>query len=70
MRKWGQNAKVLTNLKTLARVGVFKNSCETAAENSSEGATIVLFLMQLPEADAKAVATVNAPPAWFEKRKL
>ena len=30
MRRWGQNAKVLTNLKTLAQVGVFKNSCETA----------------------------------------
>jgi hypothetical protein len=31
MRKWRQNAKMLTALKTLARMGVFKNSCETAA---------------------------------------
>jgi hypothetical protein len=31
MRKWGQNAKVLTALKTLAQMGIFKNSCETAA---------------------------------------
>jgi predicted outer membrane repeat protein len=30
MRSWGQNTKVLTALKILARMGVFKNSCETA----------------------------------------
>jgi hypothetical protein len=40
MRKWGQNAKVLTALKTLARMGVFKNSCETA-ESFSKSAELL-----------------------------
>jgi hypothetical protein len=37
MRKWRQNAKMLTALKTLARMGVFKNSCETAGDRKEHG---------------------------------
>jgi PelA/Pel-15E family pectate lyase len=37
---------------------------------SSESATIVLFLMQLPDPDAKTVAAVHAACAWFERTKI
>jgi PelA/Pel-15E family pectate lyase len=37
---------------------------------SEESASIVLFLMQLPDPDAKSVAAVHAACAWFEKTKI
>ena len=37
---------------------------------SSESATIVLFLMQLPNPSAREIAAVHAACAWFEKTKI
>jgi PelA/Pel-15E family pectate lyase len=43
---------------------------EMPSATSSESATMVLFLMQLPEPDARVVAAVHAAAAWFEKTKI
>jgi len=43
---------------------------EMPAATSSESATIVLFLMQLPDPDARVVTAVHAAAAWFEKTKI
>ena len=43
---------------------------EMPALTSSESATIVLFLIQLPDPDAKTVTAVHAACAWFEKTKI
>ncbi len=43
---------------------------EMPAAASCESAAIVLFLMQLPEPDAKVVAAVQAAAAWFEQTKI
>jgi PelA/Pel-15E family pectate lyase len=43
---------------------------EMPALTSSESATIVLFLMQLPDPDAKSVAAVHAACAWFKKTEI
>jgi PelA/Pel-15E family pectate lyase len=43
---------------------------EMPAATSSESATLVLFLMQLPHPDAKIVTAVHAACAWFEKTKI
>jgi PelA/Pel-15E family pectate lyase len=43
---------------------------EMPAATSAESGTLVLFLMQLPEPDARVVAAVHAAAAWFEKTKI
>jgi PelA/Pel-15E family pectate lyase len=43
---------------------------EMPSLTSSESATIVLFLMQLPDPDPKTVAAVHAACAWFERTKI
>ncbi len=43
---------------------------EMPAASSSESATLVLFLMQLPDPDSKVVAAVHAACAWFEKTRI
>ena len=43
---------------------------EMPALTSSESATLVLFLMQLPNPDSNVVAAVHAACAWFEKTKI
>jgi hypothetical protein len=50
MRKWRQNAKMLTALKTLARMGVFKNSCETAVQTQTPRPKHSTFNTEGPEA--------------------
>ena len=40
------------------------------ALTSSESATLVLFLMQLPNPDARTVAAVHSAAAWFAKTKI
>jgi PelA/Pel-15E family pectate lyase len=40
------------------------------SQTSGESATIVLFLMELPNPDTNIVTAVRAAEAWFEKTKL
>ena len=40
------------------------------AATASESATIVLFLMQLPQPDARQQAAIRAAVAWFEQTKI
>jgi PelA/Pel-15E family pectate lyase len=61
---WCQQHDAITLQPTSAR------NYEMPAATSSESAAMVLFLMQLPEADAKTVAAVHAAAAWFEKTKI
>jgi len=43
---------------------------EMPAATASESATIVLFLMQLPQPDARQQAAIRAAVAWFEQTKI
>jgi PelA/Pel-15E family pectate lyase len=43
---------------------------EMPSLTSAESATIVLFLMQLPNPDSKQITAVHAACAWFEKTKI
>ncbi len=43
---------------------------EMPALTSAESASLVLFLMQLPDPDSNVVAAVHAACAWFEKTKV
>ncbi len=61
---WGQQHDAITLQPASAR------NYEMPAQASSESATLVLFLMQLPEPDAKVVAAVHSAVAWFEKTKI
>lgn len=61
---WGQQHDALTLAPASAR------NYEMPSLASSESATIVLFLMQLPNPDARTVAAVHAAAAWFEKTKI
>lgn len=61
---WGQQHDALTLQPASAR------NYEMPSAASSESATIVLFLMQLPEPNSNVVAAVHAAVAWFEKTKI
>jgi PelA/Pel-15E family pectate lyase len=61
---WCQQHDALTLQPASAR------NYEMPSEVSSESATLVLFLMQLPEPDSNVVAAVHAACAWFEKTKI
>ncbi len=61
---WGQQFDALTLQPASAR------NYEMPSLTSSESATIVLFLMQLPEPTAKEIAAVHAACAWFDKTKI
>jgi len=61
---WGQQVDALTLQPASAR------NYEMPSVTSSESATIVLFLMQLPEPTAKEIAAVHAACAWFDKTKI
>ena len=61
---WGQQHDALTLAPSSAR------NYEMPAQASSESAEIVLFLMRLPQPDARVVASVHAACAWFEKTKI
>jgi PelA/Pel-15E family pectate lyase len=61
---WCQQHDALTLAPASAR------NYEMPAQTSSESAAIVLFLMQLPNPDARTVAAVHAAAAWFEKTKI
>ncbi len=43
---------------------------EMPSASSAESATIVLFLMQLPDPDARQQAAIRAAVAWFDKTKI
>ena len=53
---------------TLQPVGA--RNYEMPSLTSSESATIVLFLMQLPNPDARTVAAVHSAAAWFAKTEI
>ena len=61
---WGQQHDALTLQPTSAR------NYEMPSASSAESATIVLFLMQLPNPTSNQVAAVHAAVAWFEKTKI
>ena len=61
---WGQQHGALTLQPVSAR------NYEMPSLASSESATLVLFLMQLPQPDSHVVASVHAAAAWFEKTKI
>jgi hypothetical protein len=65
MRKWRQNAKMLTALKTLARMGVFKNSCETAGSFSMDNESPRKFPFRLPPGPEAGLALDVSPCASF-----
>jgi len=61
---WCQQNDALTLQPAAAR------NYEMPALTSSESATIVLFLMRLPNPGTNEVAAVHAACAWFEKTKI
>jgi len=61
---WGQQHDAITLAPVSAR------NYEMPSQASGESGTIVLFLMQLPEPDARVVAAVQAAAAWFQKTKI
>jgi PelA/Pel-15E family pectate lyase len=61
---WCQQHDALTLQPESAR------NYEMPSLTSSESATIVLFLMQLPDPTAKEIAAVHAACAWFDKTKI
>ena len=61
---WCQQHDALTLRPESAR------NYEMPSLTSSESATIVLFLMQLPNPNAREIAAVHAACAWFEKTKI
>ena len=61
---WGQQHDALTLQPVSAR------NYEMPSLASSESATIVLFLMQLPNPDARTVAAVHSAAAWFQKTEI
>jgi PelA/Pel-15E family pectate lyase len=61
---WCQQHDALTLQPASAR------NYEMPAQTSGESATLVLFLMQLPEPDVRVVAAVHAAAAWFENTKI
>jgi len=61
---WAQQYDPLTLTPVAAR------NYEMPAQSSGESATLVLYLMQLPDPDARVVAAVHAAAAWFEKTKI
>ena len=61
---WGQQHDALTLQPVSAR------NYEMPSLASSESATLVLFLMQLPSPSSNVVASVHAAAAWFEKTKI
>jgi PelA/Pel-15E family pectate lyase len=61
---WCQQHDALTLQPASAR------NYEMPAATSSESATLVLFLMQLPNPGSNVVAAVHAAAAWFEKTKI
>ena len=61
---WGQQHDAVTLQPASAR------NYEMPSAASSESATLVLFLMELPEPNSNVVAAVHAAVAWFEKTKI
>jgi PelA/Pel-15E family pectate lyase len=61
---WGQQHDALTLQPASAR------NYEMPSASASESGTLVLFLMQLPDPDAKTVAAVHAAVKWFQKTKI
>jgi PelA/Pel-15E family pectate lyase len=61
---WCQQHDALTLQPASAR------NYEMPSAVSSESATAVLFLMQLPHPDSNVVAAVRAAAAWFDKTKI
>ncbi|HEX9045495.1 MAG TPA: pectate lyase, partial [Verrucomicrobiae bacterium] len=61
---WCQQYDAMTLQPSSAR------NYEMPALSSAESATIVLFLMQLPNPDSNEVAAVRAACTWFDKTKI
>lgn len=61
---WGQQLDAITLQPVSARNYEMPSAC------SAESATIVLYLMKLPDPTAAEVAAVHAAAAWFEKTKI
>jgi PelA/Pel-15E family pectate lyase len=61
---WGQQHDALT-LKPVAG-----RNYEPAAECSSESASMILFLMDLPKPSAKVVAAIQAAVVWLEQTAI
>jgi len=61
---WCQQHDALTLAPASAR------NYEMPSQTSSESATLVLFLMQLPNPDARTVTAVHSAAAWFAKTEI
>ena len=61
---WGQQHDALTLQPVSAR------NYEMPSLASSESATIVLFLMQLPNPDARVMTAVHSAAAWFQQTEI
>lgn len=61
---WCQQHDPLTLLPASAR------NYEMPAQCGSESATILMFLMRLPDPDEKTVAAVHAAAVWFKKNEI
>ena len=61
---WCQQYDALTLQPASAR------NYEMPSESSSESASLVLFLMQLPDPNSAEIAAVRAAAAWFGKTKI
>jgi PelA/Pel-15E family pectate lyase len=61
---WCQQHDMLTLKPTSAR------NYEMPSKSAIESAGITMFLMKLPEPDAKTVAAIKAAAAWFKKTEL
>lgn len=56
------------DMLTLAPVGA--RNYEMPSQSAGESASIVLYLMALPDPDVRVVAAVHAAAAWFQKTPL
>jgi len=61
---WCQQHDALTLRPTSAR------NYEMPSQCGSESAGVMMFLMRLPNPNARTIATIDSSAAWFEKTKL
>ena len=61
---WGQQHDPLTLAPVPAR------NYEPVASASDESAGLILFMLRLPEPDARIIASIHAACAWFEKTRI
>ena len=61
---WGQQHDPLTLAPVPAR------NYEPVASASDESAGLILFMLRLPEPDARVIASIHAACAWFERTRI